>query len=440
MLIILIAVTVGGWLALWAVLAVRTASKSARTAAQAAPQPTGSEPPAVVSVLAGRLESAGYPATLLDLAARGWFRLEATAGGPVMCVLGPDRPSGELTTYERLAYANLVTRAGGRPDVPAAALSDGFAGPDTASAAKSTKDAFMEAFTTEVIEDSRRRGLTHPRLSEGSGCLLWVAAAVPAILSGLALRSHGSLAYWIPIAGFVAACTVSGIAVKAEKPTAAGRAALRAWRGRCSRSGAGKGAARAAPLPPGWPRREDAYSAALGGQRAAVELFSDTRREPPGKATWSSYGGHWRQVTIGEPRPRGLIENGGVLLPITALILTALLPPAIATAILAHGELRTLAFAAMSLDAVIAARLLTRQARIPTMAEFDGRVIEAWIETESGENSDRTYPCLAIDDGVSDRAWAFRVPGETYRMFVPGTLVHVQVNPRHNHLLEIRHR
>ena len=33
------------------------------------------EPPAVVSLLAGRLARDGYPATLLDLAARGWMGL-----------------------------------------------------------------------------------------------------------------------------------------------------------------------------------------------------------------------------------------------------------------------------------------------------------------------------------------------------------------------------
>ena len=33
------------------------------------------EPPAVVSLLAGNLDAYGYPATLLDLAARGWLRL-----------------------------------------------------------------------------------------------------------------------------------------------------------------------------------------------------------------------------------------------------------------------------------------------------------------------------------------------------------------------------
>jgi hypothetical protein len=38
---------------------------------------------------------------------------------------------------------------------------------------------------------------------------------------------------------------------------------------------------------------------------------------------------------------------------------------------------------------------------------------------------------------VRDRAWAFSVTAGQYRRFTPGTLVHAQVNPRRNRLLEI---
>jgi len=438
MLIILTAVTVAGWLALWAVLAARTSPVPVSGTGEGPPQPAGTEPPAVVGLLAGRLESLGYPATLLDLAARGWFRLEAPAGGPVMCVPGKNRSGDELTAYERRAYAHLVNRAGDRLDVPAAALSDGFAGGAAASdrsasdrAMKSAKTAFMEAFNREVIADSRSRGLTRPRLSEPAGCLLWVAAIVPAITSGLALHAHHSHAYWIPVAGFFTLCAVTGIAVKGEKLTPAGQAALRGWRARSTTAMATTAALA------GWPQREVAYAAALGRARSAVKLFSDTRGKPRGTMIWSSYGGYWRQITNGDPQPRGILATGGVLLSIAAIILLALLPATIATALLAHGEIRAAAFGVMACDAMIALRLPTKDAGVPTLAEFDGRVIEAWIEEESGENSTSTYPCLAIDDGERDRAWVFTVSGEQYRRFPPGTLVHARVNPRGNRLLDI---
>jgi hypothetical protein len=429
MLIIVSAVTVGGWFALWAVFAAKAAGTPATSAAKAG---DGPEPPALVSLLAGRLDSLGYPATLLDLAARGLFRLEGQAGGPVMCVLGGNRLGIELTSYERQAFAHVVDRAGSRVDVPAAALSDGFAGPAAGNGAvKSAKDAFMDAFRNDVIEDSRRRGLTRRRLSESAGCLLWVAALVPAIACALALHASHSRAYWIPVAGFIALCVVTSLAVKGEKLTPAGRAALRRWRDSCPRPTA------TAFAPPEWPRREIAYAAALGRARPAVRLFSDTPGQPRGRAIWSSYGGSWRQITIGDPQSRGVLEAGGVGLLLLVVVLVALLPVTIGTALLAHGELRAAAFCVMACDAFIAVLLLTKDASIPSFTEFDGQVVEAWLEEERGEDSNGNYPCLAIDDGVHDRAWAFAVSAEQFRGFAPGTLVHARVNPRRNRLLDI---
>ncbi len=62
LIILTVIVSIAGWLALWAVLAART---SCAAGAEGPPQAAGPEPPAVVSLLAGRLESTGYPATLL---------------------------------------------------------------------------------------------------------------------------------------------------------------------------------------------------------------------------------------------------------------------------------------------------------------------------------------------------------------------------------------
>jgi hypothetical protein len=461
MLFILAAAAAAGWLALWAVLAGRTSPGTAPGTAQAQgevpPRPAGSEPPAVVSLLAGRLAAVGYPATLLDLAARGWFGLEPRADGRVMCVLGKHLPGGELTAYEHRAYTQLVTRACGRPDVPAEALSDGFAGTPTGSdgTMKSGRDAFMEAFNRDVIDDSRRRGLTCPRLSEAAGCLLWLAALVPAIALGLALRADRSYAYWVPVAGFVTLCALTGVAVKGEKLTPAGRAALRAWRASCTVPAAsvsadagpaaagydvacpGGGATAATRMPAGWPRREIAYAAALGRARAAVKLFSPANGKPA-KAIWSGYSEQWRQITIGDPQPRSWIQAGGTGLAILACVLAALLPPTLATAVIAHGELRAAAFGVLASDVLIAACLLAKDAAVPGFAEFDGLVVEAWTEDESGENSSTTHWCLAIDDGVRDQAWAFSVTAEQYRTYTAGSLVHAQVDPRRNRLLVIR--
>jgi len=71
------------------------------------PEP-GDVPPAVVSLLARRLERLGSGATLVDLASRGWFQVRAPAGlagpagprgragpgGPALCVVPAQAPGG----------------------------------------------------------------------------------------------------------------------------------------------------------------------------------------------------------------------------------------------------------------------------------------------------------------------------------------------------------
>src|SRR6266702_3509594 len=78
------------------------------------PEP-GDVPPAVVSLLARRLERLGSGATLVDLASRGWFQVRTPAGlpgsagpmgpaepgGPALCVVPAETPGGPLTPFER---------------------------------------------------------------------------------------------------------------------------------------------------------------------------------------------------------------------------------------------------------------------------------------------------------------------------------------------------
>jgi len=427
--------TAGGWLLLWIWLV-------SRTGMEAGIESAGIESPAVVSLLAGRLQAFGYAATLLDLAARGWFRVEERPGGPVMCVLGGNPPRGELLSYERRAYAHLVTRAGGRRDVPAEALADGFAGETGAGGAiKSAKNGFMEGFARDVTQDARQRGLSRPRVSTPAGCLLFLTALVPAIASALVVHAYRSNDYWIPVACFFGLCAVLGLS-DGEQPTPAGRAALRDWRARCASPAvaipammpAGRGAG---IMPPGWPQREVAYAAAIGKAPAAVGLFTGEAGQQRGKAIWSSYGGAWRQITIGDPTGRSWVQAGGCVLQIVVILLLALLPPTVATIILAHGELRAGAFAVIASDALLVMLLLGKDATVPGFAEFDGQVVEAWTQEETGEDTTSTLLCLAIDDGVRDQAWTFSVSQEQFRRFIPGTLVHARVNPRRNKLLEM---
>ena len=58
-----------------------------------------------------------------------------------------------------------------------------------------------------------------------------------------------------------------------------------------------------------------------------------------------------------------------------------------------------------------------------------------YVERADGDNG--IDHCIAIDDGVSQRAWALVVGGQTYADARAGTLVHVQVDPRRNQLIAI---
>lgn len=120
----------------------------------------------MISLLTGKLDKLGFGVTLIDLAARGWFRLDGPTGpaptgasgpaGPAMCVVAAETPPGPLAPFERRVVAHVALRAGARGEVPAPALSDGF---------ESGETDFMKAFREEVDADARERGLTRPRLS-----------------------------------------------------------------------------------------------------------------------------------------------------------------------------------------------------------------------------------------------------------------------------------
>ena len=107
----------------------------------------GTEAPAVVSLLAGRLGKLGFGATLADLAARGWFQVRGPGGGsgPAMCVVAAQPPGGALAPFERRVVAHVALRAGASGQVPASALADGFEGGE---------DQFMKAFKEEVDADA----------------------------------------------------------------------------------------------------------------------------------------------------------------------------------------------------------------------------------------------------------------------------------------------
>ena len=128
------AIAGAGWLFLLVVLLIAPPSpgphegggqgegRTARRGRTRTPEPDD-VPPAVVSLLARRLDRSGFGATLVDLAARGWFEVRAPAGpagsagpvGPALCVVPAETPGGPLTPFERRVVAHVALRAGGVP-------------------------------------------------------------------------------------------------------------------------------------------------------------------------------------------------------------------------------------------------------------------------------------------------------------------------------------
>jgi hypothetical protein len=419
-----------GWFCLF--MLVMAASAAARRSVRAAPLP-GDEPPAVVGLLAGRPAMQLYQASLLDLSARGWFRLSqpgpALAGpaarrgspgaGPVMCELAAEQPRDALTPYERQALAHVAFRAGARDEVPAPALSDGF---------QEGEDTFLTGFRREVVADSRGRGLSQPRLSIGVRALLCAAALLPAAAAVAAAQAHHQLAAgaWVTGFAFLAVCGVVAGLGASEVPSRAGHAALAGYRAR-QRTRGGQHA--------GGLDRGEAYAAALGLSSAATATFG-----PPGRdEMWSGYGGRWRPVTIGSP-----LENPMLGWAMIVYIVFGFPVLSVCTVLgfgdVVHGsggaDLRLGAVAVVCGAAILLSRAIARWGRLPSFAEFDGQVIRQWIIEGDDESPSRN--CVAIDDGTGARAWAFSVSSRQYQILTPGTFVRLQASPRRNKLLSIQ--
>ena len=234
----------------------------------------------------GGWTGSGFGATLVDLAARGWFEVRAPAGLPGSAgpgaggagwsgpVRGARGDAGRAATpFERRVVAHVGLRAGARGEVPAPALSDGFGGGET---------EFMSAFREEVDAEARRLGLTRSRLSGRRIGLLLLLLLIPAgALIPVAAHGRG-LAYagGLYFAGF---WVIVGVGVSRRR-SASGQAVLDRWRS----------AVAAAPAARGLAGRSLAYAAALGAAPAALAVFAQGSTN----VAWSSYRGSWQLIEI----------------------------------------------------------------------------------------------------------------------------------------------
>jgi hypothetical protein len=434
------AIAVAGWLFLFVILLIVPPAPGPRRGGRWADPggggelgPEGDEPPAVISLLAGKLDRTGFGATLVSLAARGWFQVRGPgegggadlAGGPALCVVPAQTPGGALAPFERRVLAHVALRAGAAGQVPAPALADGFEGGEA---------GFMSAFKEEVDAEARRRGLTRARLSGRRIGLLCLLLFVPVVTVPAAVAA-GHQHYWLAWAAglYVAGAALAGGVGNSRRLTAAGRAALKRWRsavaaapgdGRAAGYAAASAGGRVTPFAATTGEGQmAAYAAALGGAPGALAVFAPGRKN----TAWTSYRGGWQQLEI---------ETGtwswqrGCLAPL-AILTGAVLYVAVAVWAGTHGLAGLAkAMAGLVLAGAVAGGLawLAHRATPPPFAEFDGQVIRQWIVKGDSDSPDEYR--VAVDDGTRETAWDFGIGSERYRRLTPGTFVHVRVNLR----------
>ena len=447
----LVAIAIGlgslaGWFALYglALVVTRPARPAPLPATQDLP---GSEPPAVVSLLAGGwdLSEDAAESTLIDLAARKYLEFRQPGNDPMQTTIHVREPNPTgLNRYEQRIFDRVAGLAvGGVVPLPALTFRD------TGQAT-----TFEKRLRAEVIADARARGLSRRRFGPAILTVLTVAAiiagfglAVTTFL--LARHSHDGNGGALKGAGFVwffGAIVLGGIGHRpiGERDTPAGREVaakwfgVRAWLQRTEAFG---------DLPPSavavWDRYLS-YGDALGTTRvcaAVIDLGMGNR-----KRVWSSYGDTWHRVRVRYPRlwlrygrtARYLIVRGVLLGGLGFVLLyywargvaAALREPAIGESHAAQfaGSVKNVGLAIGTVLFVYGAYLLVRTIiDLATPAQLTGQVLwkQVWRSNSGGEDSPPVpwLHYLAVDDGSGDKTTAWGLPSELSGRAVDGDTV-----------------
>lgn len=167
-------VVAGGFLA-FRLIEDRVAPPRLRRADQ--PGALRSDPPAVVNMLTNdaTLTAAGFRATVIDLAARGWLRVLPPDDEDELARVRPAATAFEgdsLLPYERLVLQHVLARYTSERAIPARYL------------AVDVRGAWWRRFARLVSADATRRGLLHRRWT-------WRDLAIP-----FAFAAVGLLCWW----------------------------------------------------------------------------------------------------------------------------------------------------------------------------------------------------------------------------------------------------
>lgn len=261
-----------------------------------------SEPPAIVDLLTGgfTVEDEAVPATVVDLAARGWFTIE-DYGDDTIIRVRTTRPSGDtLQPYEQRVLSHIEHHAIDGV-VPTRVLTTGQ---------KQRSQRWFKGFAREVIHHAQQLGLCTRRWGWMQIGLAWVLAAVAGLTATLVLQTadeSADVADWASAGNvleglaIIVGLVLFGIAVwvsrfGAQKDTPAGAAAAAHWLGlRDFYRGTGEFSRKSAASVAIWDHHLS-YATALG-------LADEVRRQIPfdsehDRHAWSRATGQWRRVDV----------------------------------------------------------------------------------------------------------------------------------------------
>jgi hypothetical protein len=387
----------------------------------------GPEPPAVVNFLVHdfRPTRAAVPATLLDLAARGFVEFEHRGPETYVCRLkaGPVEP---LADYERRVLAHLQRRASGRI-VPAEAMTTG---PEEES------KRWWNGFKNEVVTDAKRRGLSRDLLDKRAFLAVAALAAVPSVLAGLLYEAEVGYVY-----AFAAGAALHAVRMRhLQRETPAGLEAASRWLGVREKLAENEVFGTQSPIAVELWDRHLAYGVALGaaaGTTRQIPMGAESDRD-----AWSSYGGRWRPVRVKYGR---FLTPGWGKNPLQ-VALVALAPAVLSAFVLwvfgpplaeARNDATGLVFWIVTAILLVPAFVLAGAAFVILRAvsdlwsvrELTGQIIR--LRT-FGSKSDPTKQGhhIAVDGGTSSTIRAWRVRPHLIAGLNQYDVVRVSVTPR----------
>lgn len=450
----------------------------------------GDERPAIVDLLTGGFttESDAVPATVIDLAIRGYYTIEKYGDRTVLRLRQHINDQRPLAAYEQRVLQHI-----GRNAVdgvtPAEVLTLGEQG---------VSQRWLQAFGRAVTADARAQGLCERRWGFRHMAIVWGLVAVasigpliaysraPRVDSPFGWGSPGNVLAGVALVGAGAAAMLARRVTTgdAQVDTAAGREAATRWLGvrEYYRSSGNFGAKEAASVAI-WDEHL-AYATAMGLARQVerelpFEPESDTR-------AWSNVTGEWRKVKIAYwsplpfwgQHPGKVIISGLLQGAIAAFVAYGMFQLSsgdsrLVTETLTLGEDRQqtvslvtmiVAIAAGAVVAYCAAKvvigvadLFRRRAveglvlRLRSYAtgldKYSERVEERYrlpfrirfgnSHHDHGRRRTQRNRFVAIDDGSRDRIRALQVDERRFREFVQGATVRVNLSPLLGHVSEV---